>query len=110
MDVDDYIAKHDGEIKEIVVSLRTLVKDSCPGIRETIKWNVPTYSGSSMVCSIMAHKNHVNLQIFKGAQIKDAGLLDGTGKNMRHLKISTIEEINASRLKKVLQQAVELDA
>lgn len=59
--------------------------------------------------SIMAHKKHVNFQIFQGAHIKDAKRLVGTGKDMRHLKFSTLKEVTAADVEKYLKQAVELD-
>jgi hypothetical protein len=55
---------------------------------------------------IMAHSKHVNFQIFQGAHIKDAEELEGTGKDMRHLKFTALDEIN---VEKYLEQAVELD-
>ncbi|MET0043896.1 MAG: hypothetical protein ABW100_10290, partial [Candidatus Thiodiazotropha sp. 6PLUC3] len=40
------------------------------------------------ICSIIAHKKHVNFQIMQGAHLKDAQELEGTGKDMRHININ----------------------
>ncbi len=110
MSIDKYIKKLDSPIKEIVIELRAIVSNSSDCLQEALKWNVPTYSINSNICSIMAHKNHVNLQIFNGAHIKAANVLDGNGKDMRHIKFATTEDIDRQLIKKVLAQAITLDS
>lgn len=109
MNAKNYIDKLDSPLKEIVSELRQTIKNISPDIEEGIKWNVPIYSINKNICSIIAHKNHVNLQIFHGAHIKDAHNLEGTGKDMRHLKFSTLSEVKDSNVDKYLKQAVALD-
>jgi hypothetical protein len=44
-------------------------------------------------------KSHVNVGFFQGAMLKDpAGLLEGSGKRMRHVKLSPGRELNAAAL------------
>jgi hypothetical protein len=44
-------------------------------------------------------KSHVNVGFFHGAVLKDpAGLLEGSGKRMRHVKLSPSLELNAAAL------------
>ena len=109
MEIEEYVEKLDAPLKEIVSKLREIVTNHSSDIKEEMKWNVPTYSITRNICSIMAHKKHVNFQIFRGAHIKDSQNLEGTGKDMRHLKFHTVEEIEESRVKKILEQAIRLD-
>lgn len=109
MTVDEYIDKLDSPMKEISIELQKIVM-ACPSdLKEGMKWNVPTYTANRNICSIMAHKKHVNFQIFQGAHIKGAGKLEGTGKDMRHLKFSRLDAVNQSDVGEYLKQAVELD-
>ena len=110
MSIDKYIKKLDSPLKEIVIELRAIVNNSSSDLQEAIKWNVPTYFINSNICSIMAHKNHVNLQIFSGAHIKAANLLDGNGKDMRHIKFANKEDIDSRVIEKILAQAIALDS
>ncbi len=110
MSSGQYIEKLDSPIKEIVIELRAIVSTSSESLQEAIKWNVPTYSINANICSIVAHKRHVNLQIFFGAHIEDANLLDGVGKDMRHIKYTTIEDIDDKQIIKILNQAIALDS
>ena len=42
---------------------------------------------------ILPHKSWVNLGFFRGSILSDPnGLLEGTGKNMRHVKIHSMED------------------
>ena len=108
-EVDKYIASIDEKLQPIVVKLREAVTSTNKSIIEGIKWNVPTYSLHKNICSIMAHKNHVNLQIFSGAHIAAADILAGTGKDMRHLKSEKLADVKTDSVKKVIGQAVEFD-
>jgi len=110
MSVDSYIKKLDSPIKEIVIELRAVVSRSSENLQEAIKWNVPTYAINSNICAIMAHKRHVNLQIFLGAHIEDANLMVGTGKDMRHIKYEKKEDIDCEQIGNILSQAIALDS
>jgi hypothetical protein len=73
-------------------ALRRIVLSAAPGIDESIMWGNPWYGkGAGMagaVCYISVHKNHVNFGFPQGASLTDAGgVLEGTGKGMRHVKI-----------------------
>ena len=50
--------------------------------------------------------SHVNVGFFNGAALKDpAGLLQGTGKRMRHVKLKPGIEIDSSALKALIQDS-----
>lgn len=109
MDTEQYIGKLDFPLNEIAKELRRIITTFSSVIREEMKWNVPTYSINKNICAIIAHNNHVNFQIFRGAHMLDSLELEGTGKNMRHLKLSTLSEVEETKLVKYLEQAIELD-
>ncbi len=108
-DVDSYIQSVEDNLKPIVKKLRGAIKDCSEVIKEEMKWNVPTYSINKNICSIMAHKHHVNFQIFQGANLKDSKLLYGTGKNMRHLRYENIEQVDTTIINKIIEQAIMKD-
>ena len=55
---------------------------------------------------INAFKAHVNVGFFRGAQIADPeGLLEGTGKFMRHVKLRPESDVNATALMKLIENA-----
>jgi len=109
MTVDEYIDALESPQREITQKLRSIIKETDDEISEQIKWKAPVYSLNRNICSIIAHKKHVNLQLFQGASIKDAKQLEGTGKDMRHIKFSTASEVKKADVQRYLNQALELD-
>jgi hypothetical protein len=55
---------------------------------------------------VNAFRAHVNVGFFRGAEIADPeGLLEGTGKFMRHVKLSPERDVNAAALTKLIETA-----
>lgn len=53
-----------------------------------------------------AFKAHVNVGFFRGAQLDDpAGLLEGTGKFMRHVKLRLGQEVDSAALRRLVDAA-----
>ena len=109
MTVDEYIDALESPQREIAQKLRSIILETDSKLSEQIKWNAPVYSLNRNICSIIAHKQHVNLQLFQGASIKDAKQLEGTGKDMRHIKFSTATEIKKTDIQRYLNQVLEHD-
>jgi hypothetical protein len=109
MKANEYFDGLEAPMKEISMELRRIVTSFSPEFKEEIKWNVPTYSIKKNICSVLAHKNHVNFQIMQGAHLKDAHELEGKGKDMRHMKFSSLGEVDEVKVQRYLKQAIELD-
>lgn len=57
---------------------------------------------------IMPHASWVNLGFYKGVALNDEnGLLEGTGKNLRHIKVKTLEQAESPKVKELIVLAVE---
>ena len=66
-----------------------------------MKYGVPYYGNKYY---IVALKTHVNLGFsIKGLTTEEIGLLEGTGKTTRHIKIKSQENIDEENIKKLLQ-------
>ena len=109
MTADDYFQNVAYPVKEVSLELRRIITEFSADLTEEVKWNVPTYSRNRNICSIMAHKKHVNFQIMQGAHIPKALELEGSGKDMRHVKICSLDDIDEAKLALYLKQAMELD-
>jgi hypothetical protein len=110
MTVDDYINQLDAPLKEITAALCEIAGECTGDINGTIKWHVPVFSVNRNICSVIAHKAHVNLHVFQGAHLADADLLQGTGKDMRHMRFTCTDEIARDTIGRILRQAIALDA
>ena len=55
---------------------------------------------------VNAFKAHVNVGFFRGAEVADPeGLLEGTGKFMRHVKLRPERDVDATALMKLIETA-----
>jgi hypothetical protein len=76
-------------------------------VRELVHDGAPTVCvGDAPFAYVNAFRSHVNVGFFHGAFLKDpAGLLEGTGKRMRHVKLRPGTEIDASALTALIDAA-----
>jgi hypothetical protein len=76
-------------------------------VRELMHDGQPTACvGDGAFAYVDAFKAHVNVGFFRGAEIADPeGLLEGTGKFMRHVKIRPERAIDAAALLKLIETA-----
>jgi len=70
--VDAYIAKSADFAQPILRKLRTLVHRADPGIEETVKWGMPSFSHDGIVCNMAAFKQHCAFGFWKSKLILDA--------------------------------------
>jgi hypothetical protein len=64
----------------------------------------PTCVGDAAFAYVNAFKGHVNVEFFRGAEIADTeGLLEGTGKFMRHVKLRPESDVDATALMKLIE-------
>ena len=92
------------------MALRELILENFPQMSEEFKWNNPSYYfKGKRICLASAFKQHVTLELFYGAHLLDLqGRIVGAGKNTRHLKFKSPEEIDRPYLVDLLQQSIEL--
>jgi hypothetical protein len=76
-------------------------------VRERLHDGHPTACiGDAAFGYVNAFKAHVNVGFFRGAEIADPqGLLEGTGKFMRHVKLRPGRDFNAAALAKLIETA-----
>ena len=78
-----------------------------PDVRELLHDGHPTACAEDAAFAYTSvHAAHVNVGFYRGAELPDpAGLLRGTGKRMRHLKLEPGEEIDEEALEQLIEAA-----
>ena len=100
--IETYIEKQASPQKEILQKLRELILDTFPDANEEMKWGVPNFCNSLFY--IVALKDHVNLGFsIKNLSEQELALFEGTGKTMRHIKITSLKEFDEQRIVKLLR-------
>ncbi|MFU8806244.1 MAG: DUF1801 domain-containing protein, partial [Bradymonadaceae bacterium] len=95
--------------RPVVERLRELIHESVPACPEHFKWKKPVFGQGGGFAYLQANKAHVNLGFNKGAELSDPeGVLEGTGKGMRHVKIRSIADISEDTLVPLIKAVARL--
>lgn len=97
------------ERHETVQAVRALIKKLVKPLSEEVKYGGILFSSAGgPFGGVFAYKDHVTVEFSQGALIDDAqGLLEGSGKFRRHLKLKGVADIAARRLADYVPLAVE---
>jgi hypothetical protein len=98
---------HAGELGAIAQRWFELMRTCGGDVRELLHDGHPTACVDDAAFGyVNAFKAHVNVGFFRGAEISDPdGLLEGTGKFMRHVKLTPERDVNAPALAKLIRTA-----
>jgi hypothetical protein len=109
---EEYLLAKNLGIQEAANQLRAFVKKTLPKVKEGINpWHVPIFESNGPICYYMAGKNHITLGFIRGTSLPDPeGLLEGTGKNLRHVKIKSLDDLKQKGLRELLKSAAALNA
>jgi hypothetical protein len=105
-----YMKDENPELRKVVRALHSLVKSTMPGTKETVNsWGIPTFEAPDPFCFYMVGQNHITFGFHFGTSLEDPeGLLVGTGKNIRHVKLRTVEDLKRKGVKKLVRAAARL--
>ena len=107
--IDAWFDNLGAEQRATARELQTLVLAAAPTVAQAIKWgNLMFLHGGSHAVAIVAHRAHVNLQIFNGALFAARfAQIEGTGRALRHLKFRYREPVDAELVTRVVKASVE---
>ena len=99
--------EHLGELGEIARRWFEVMRDCGDDVRELLHDGHPTACvGDAAFAYVNSFNAHVNVGFFRGAEIDDPeGLLEGTGKFMRHVKLRPERDVDATTLMKLIESA-----
>ncbi|HXG44546.1 MAG TPA: DUF1801 domain-containing protein [Gemmatimonadales bacterium] len=105
---DDYLRAQSPGNQMIIRALRRFVKAAAPRLRESVKWgNGCWLAGTEPVAYVHAGDTAVQFGFFMGASLRDPrGLLQGSGRYVRHLTLRKAGDFDRPALRALLRQAV----
>jgi hypothetical protein len=109
--IDAYLRGTDPKRKDVAHGVRNLVKRALPKATEPINpWGIPSFDLGGPLCWLMVGKNHVTFGFLRGTSLDDPhGLLEGTGKNLRHAKLRRREDLEREGLRELILAAAKLN-
>jgi len=105
--IDAWMDQHSGELGEIARYWFQVMRKCGDDVKELLHDGHPTACiGDAAFAYVNAFTAHVNVGFFRGAQLADPdGLLEGTGKFMRHVKLRPGHHVDALALRKLVERA-----
>ncbi len=92
-----------------IANFRALILKTAPEVTEDWKWGVPVWTYKGNVVASGVFKDHVKLNFFKGASLKDPKHLFNAGldaKATRAIDIGESDRIDEAALKELVREAV----
>lgn len=107
--IDKHIADHNDWRGKFMAKIRQLIHEADPDITEEWKWGTPVFSHNGMVYAIGAFKDHIKINFFQGAALKDPDKLFNAGldaKKTRAIDFQEGDKINERVLKSLILEAI----
>ena len=98
---------------KLLARLRKLVLESAPELTEEWKWDTPVWSFKGNVVAGGVFKDHIKLNFFKGASLKDPKKLFNAGleaKASRGIDFTENSKIDEAALKELIREAAALNS
>ena len=105
--IEAWIREHPGELGAIATHWFGVMRECGDNVRELLHDGHPTACvADAAFAYVNAFKAHVNVGFFRGAELPDpTGLLEGTGKFMRHVKLRPAGDVDAAAIVKLIKTA-----
>src|SRR5258708_37030010 len=105
--INAWMNEHPDELGAIARHWFDVIRESGNDVRELLHDGCPTACvADAAFAYVNAFKAHVNVGFFRGAELVDpAGLLEGTGKRMRHVKLRPEPDVDDEVLMKLIEVA-----
>ncbi len=111
----EFLRRYEPGVASLTLALRTVVLEEMAPCHEYIfamRHTVVLLYGPTVrviedcICMISVYRSHVNLQFTQGTELADSyGVLEGTGKRMRHLKVKSLSDLERPAIRAYLRQA-----
>jgi hypothetical protein len=105
--IHQWMKKHPGELGAIALRWFEVMRNCGDEVRELLHDGCPVAClGDAPFAYVNVFSAHVNVGFFQGASLPDpAGLLEGTGRFMRHVKLRSGTDVNAEALHRLIEIA-----
>ena len=108
-DIEAWVSAHDAPVAAILEAAREAIKGEVPGTVEWINgWKMLAFGPRPKMnaCQFVldARADRVNLEFAAGAALDDpSGLLEGTGKSLRHLKLRQPSDLSRPEVRALIR-------
>ena len=113
-EIDEFFATGDDTVAAVARAARWLALAVCPDAIETldrgdriVAYATGPRAMKDLWAGVAPHRAHVNLQLANGALVDDpAGVVEGTGKRIRHVKLRSLADVARPEVRDVLERSL----
>ena len=106
--VSEYVRKVPAALRPTLQAARRTVKAIAPKAEEVAyrTWPIRYRVADLYVCAVGNYPRWISLYFFRGGQLDDPdGVLEGSGKLMRHIKLRELRDAARPAVKRMIRQA-----
>ena len=100
--VDDYFNACSANVMPLMQEMRRFIHANLPGATEDLDYGVPVFlnaHGVPVVYLLASKKEHVNFGFLRSGDLSDPdGILEGSGKPSKHIKLFPDRPVDTSQL------------
>jgi hypothetical protein len=106
-DIDRWMLEHTDELGSIACDWFDVIRACGGDVRELLHDGCPTGCVEDVAFAYVgAYRAHVSVGFFRGAELDDPeGLLEGTGRLMRHVKLGPGRTVDEAALERLIEVA-----
>ena len=112
-ETNQFLATYSPDVRRLAIKARSLIRGLIPGVQEELDKSSkiigygfgPKYA--DLICVLMPTKAGVNLGFYRAVELPDpTGILEGTGKLHRHVKLEAPADVESRALRTILRAAL----
>ncbi len=108
--VDAYIEKSKDFAKPILRHVRSLVHETCPDVKETLKWSMPSFEYKGILCGFASFKEHCTFGFWKQTLMESDAFSETKTAMGSFGKLTSLEDLPSdAMMKKLIKQAMKLN-
>ncbi len=107
LQVDAYMQNLESERQAALALIRSLILQTVPGVKETMRYRMPTYELDEVVCSFASQKHYMSLYMDVELVEQQSDALKRLDVGKSCIRFKRIEELPLDTVQQILIESVE---
>lgn len=108
--IDAYIERTADFAKPVLLHLRQLIHSTCPDVKETLKWSMPSFEYKGILCGFAAFKNHCTFGFWKQSLMESDEFSQTKTAMGSFGRLTSLKDLPSDAvMKKLIKQAMKLN-